>query len=253
MRLSLSSAAAPDAALAELVAACARRGLTALELAEDHAHGVSAGMDDGRVEAVYAATRDSGVGVCALYRETIDAHEVGSAARTAAALGAPLVTPAGAVQRDLLREAARAFAGTGAELLLACGSDPAAVEMLRRSIEDLPGAEAIGIAWELRPHSDDPLLVDGVQLAAGRHLRYVRLYGGGPESAQQTGLGVGVLVARLTLARYTGPLVLTPSTPRYHHAWRFWLGRAGGWGCGSRQSDPSLVLERETLSAGIRP
>lgn len=72
-------------------------------------------------------------------------------------------------------------------------------------------------------------------------LRYIRFRGGGPEAAQQSGLGVGALMARLALARFAGPLVLAPSTPKYRYIWHAWLGRAGGWGCGSKQADASLV------------
>ena len=38
-----------------------------------------------------------------------------------------------------------------------------------------------------------------------------------------------------------GPLVLRPSSPSYHYIWRAWLGQAGGWGCGSKAADASLV------------
>ena len=43
------------------------------------------------------------------------------------------------------------------------------------------------------------------------------------------------------LARYGGPLVLAPGAPNALAAWRLWLGRGGGWGCGSKQSGPPLV------------
>jgi hypothetical protein len=64
-------------------------------------------------------------------------------------------------------------------------------------------------------------------------LSYIRLEGGGPESAMQEGRGIGDLMRRLALAGYSGPLILTPSSPRYRVAWSTWLGRRGGWGCGS--------------------
>lgn len=254
MRLSLSSAAAPDAALADLFAACARRGLTALELVEGHAHGVSTGRDVTRAEAVRAAAREAGIGICALYRKGLERGDLETAARLAAALEAPLVIPAEEVDREILPEASVTFRTAGAHLLLAHGSEPAAVELLQRSFATLPDLGTVGLAWEVRPERDDPVLMGGVLAVAGPRLRYVRLHGGGPEAAEQTGRGVGALMARLALARYAGPLVLAPSTPRYHYVWRAWLGRAGGWGCGSKQSDPSLVtLEPETLTEGGQP
>jgi len=251
MRLSLSSAAAPDAALAELLAACARRGLAALELVEGHAHGVTAELDAARADAVHGAASDAGVAVCGLYREMLGAPELEPAARLAATLRAPVVVQADGVDPELLPAAAAAFTAAGAELLLAHGSDPDVVELINDSLAGLPESRPVGLAWEVRPESDDPALIGRVLAAAGPRLRHVRLHGGGPESAQQTGRGVGALMARLALARYTGPLVLTPSDPRFHYVWRAWLGRAGGWGCGSKQSDPSIVmLEQETITTG---
>jgi hypothetical protein len=58
----------------------------------------------------------------------------------------------------------------------------------------------------------------------------------------QEGQGIGALMARLTLAGYQGTLALAPSTSRYLYAWGAWLGRGtGGWGCGSKTADDSLV------------
>lgn len=252
MRLSLSSAAAPDAALAELLAACARRGLAAVELAEPLGHGLDAATNADDLEALRAASRDAGVEVCGIFRRELHAEDLEPAAQLAAALGAPLVVTATGVPWGLLPDAARVFAAAGAELLLATRTDPDAVDLLRRSIGELPVPGAVGIAWEVMPESDDPSLVGEVVHAAGPHLRYVRLHGGGPEAAQQTGRGVGALMARLTLTRFAGPLVLTPSTPRYHYVWRAWLGRAGGWGCGSKQSDPSLIALDKVNTEGGR-
>lgn len=250
MRLSLSSAAAPDAALVDLLAACARRGLAALELVEGHAHGIAPGLSPAQGEAVRDAAREANVGLCALYLEALDAGDLKPVARLATSLAAPAVVPVEQMPTDRLYRAADVFGEAGARLLLAHGSDPPAVNTLRNTLETRSNEDTIGLAWEVRPERDDPARVAEVLAAAGPRLRYVRLHGGGPEAARQTGQGVGALMARLALARYTGPLVLTPSTPRYYYAWRAWLGRAGGWGCGSKQSDPSLVtLEHVTHTA----
>src|SRR5690606_2264793 len=133
-----------------------------------------------------------------------------------------------AVLTGLVKRAAEA----GGRLLLLHGTDPAVAERLRRVAEAFPGG-AVGLAWEVDPAAADPARVPGVLAAAGPPLEYVRLRGGGHESAAQPGMGVGALMARLALARYAGPLVLTPTTPAYRHAWRSWLGRSGGTGCGS--------------------
>ncbi|HET8657059.1 MAG TPA: hypothetical protein VFL93_16155 [Longimicrobiaceae bacterium] len=251
MQLSLSSAAAPEAALAELLAACARRGLAALELVEGHAHGVGSEPYPPLGEQVSRATRAAGVAVCALYAAAPGRHGLTAVARVAAELSVPIVVPVAALAGDRLPEALRLCSEAGAALLLAHGSDPARVGTLLEELASLPGGEGVGLAWEVRPETDDPDGMAGVPAAAGPRLRYVRLHGGGPESARQTGHGVGALMARLALARYRGPVVLTPSNPQYHYVWRAWLGRAGGWGCGSKQSDSSLVtLEHAPVAVG---
>src|SRR5690606_27558926 len=148
-------------------------------------------------------------------------------AAAAAALGAPAIVPGARVSAAELPAAARTFAAAGATLLLEHRSGVAEVEALRDALARTPGAEAVRLAWAVRPGEDDPAAMAAVLETAGPLLRYVRLYGGGPEAQQQTGQGVGALMARLALARYAGPLVLAPSTPRYHFAWRAWLGQAG--------------------------
>lgn len=251
MRLSLSSAAAPDAALADLFAACARRGFAALELVEGHAHGVSIGTSAEEAEAALAAARGAGLEVAAFRRETLDREELETAAALAASLDTVLVVDGDGLDPDLLPAATKVFHEAGTRLFISRGSEPATVELHLRSIESLTHREALGLAWEIHPEHDAPESIDGMLAIAGSSLRYVRWFGGGPEAVAQTGFGVGALMARLALGRYAGPLVLTPGNPRHHQVWRAWLGRAGGWGCGSKQSDSSLVtLEREVHPAG---
>ncbi|MGH7444320.1 MAG: hypothetical protein ACREKM_05565, partial [Longimicrobiales bacterium] len=92
----------------------------------------------------------------------------------------------------------------------------------------------IDFAWEIDLADSNPAAdADAVLDAASAQLRYIRFVGGGPEAALQEGRGIGALMGRLTLAGYVGPLVLTPSSARYRVAWAAWLGRRGGWGCGS--------------------
>src|SRR5690606_7561036 len=69
----------------------------------------------------------------------------------------------------------------------------------------------------------------------------IRLIGGGPEAAMLEGHGIGNLMGRLALAGFDGAVVLAPSADRYRVAWSTWLGRRGGWGCGSKAEDRDLV------------
>lgn len=249
MRLALSSEAARGATPRELIAACARRGLAGLEL---HLPDL---LLDGGVESIADATslgataRSAGVEICGIYRPRLAADEIVASAAAAAALGAPLVVPVWGFDRALLPRACEVFAEHEARLLLAHGTDARVVDAIRWLADAVPNRDVIGLAWEVRPGADDPARVPDVLEAAGSWLRYVRLHGGGPEAAAQAGMGIGALMARLTLVRYAHPLVLTPSEPRYHVAWNAWLGRSGGWGCGSKHA------ERESARpvASLRP
>lgn len=237
MQLGLSSAAAPGLSIAELADAAARRGLTTLELL---AGDPGTPLPHGEAEAAAArrASEQAGVQIVGVLAES--ARPTEDAARAAAALGAPLlVRPGNAKVPALAKEIAR-LSSFGARVTLLCGSKPERMSAALAAVEAAPDGVA-GLGWEVDPANDDVARLPEVLAAAGRKLEYVRLLGGGPESQQQTGLGVGALMARLALARYRGPLVLTPSTPVYHYIWRAWLGRAGGWGCGSKQQDSSLV------------
>lgn len=234
MRLGLSSAAAPALALEELAAACARRGLAALELVSGDAHGVAPGSPLPDV---------AGCGVDVVAFRASGAWEARSeaAARLSAELGAPVVAPRGSVLPDEVAALGRLYAREGGRVLLAHGSDPAEALALRWAAGGA-SAGSVGLAWEVRPGVEERGDARGVLDAAGSLLALVRLHGGGPEAAGQEGQGIGALMARLALGRYAGPLVLAPSTPAYLRAWSAWLGRAGGWGCGSRRREDGLVV-----------
>lgn len=258
MRLSLSTAAAPELGLDELLDACARRGLRGLELVAGHAHGVGLASDPASLESVRRLLVEAGVDAVAVRVDEPEAAISSDAARVSAALDAPiLLSTAGvaslAAPSALRERAARAadlFATWGAALLLEHGSDPAHVAALHALVE-AEGPGTLGLAWDADPA--DPRFIDSageVLVAAGAALEHIRLRGGGPESAMQEGQGIGSLMARLTLAGYTGSIAVSPSTSRYRVAWEAWLGRRG-WGCGSKASDDSLVaLEPLTLSQG---
>lgn len=246
MRLALSSAVAPDASPRELLAGCVRRGLTGIELTSiSHESQIAELEETSSARAIDASARVLGLQLAGVYIDSIRPDDLLPLARLGAAVNAPIVVPAQRLDRSVVPRAAEAFSRSGARLLIAHGGDPRMVEAIRWLLAPLPFEDAVGLAWEIRPASDDAGKMRDVLDAAGPKLEYVRLHGGGPEAHAQSGLGIGAIMARLTLARYGGPIVLTPSNPRYHYAWNAWLGRAGGWGCGSRQSDPSLL----TLSA----
>jgi sugar phosphate isomerase/epimerase len=235
VRLGLSSAAAPGLPLPDLLAGCGRRGLGELELVT----GTGAGPGDpDSIAAVVAAATDVGIRVAALAHDGPDAE---AAVRTGARLGIPTVLRVADHPPVELCRLVRVAVEAGGRVLLMHGTEPRVVRLLRRAVDRL-ATGAAALAWEIDPATADPAAVPAVLRHAGPRLEYVRFRGGGPETAAQTGLGVGALVARLALARYGGPLVLAPSTSRALGAWRLWLGRAGGWGCGSRQSEPRLVV-----------
>jgi uncharacterized protein (DUF2249 family) len=257
MELALSSAAAPGATLAVLRAACARRGLPALELVAGDGHGV--GPDAGDADAgagTPAAPR------IAVYRtedaaEALSGAALAIAVRTGAAIALVAEVGDDEATSAAILATARRHAAAGTRLLLTHGSDPAAARRLRRLAEADP-AGALGLAWDADP--EDPRLLQHaaeVLEAAGPHLCHVRLTGAGPEATRQEGRGVGALLRRLALVRYDGTLALAPSSPAYHYIWSAWLSRRRGWGCGSAgggQTTTDLVrLEADDAAAGDDP
>lgn len=246
MRVGLSSAAAPGATLDELLGACALRGLPALELREGDAHGVHPGMGVAAASVARDAAAAAGI-VITGYRTFAEVGDAAGLAAFGRALASPLILALPGPTTTRLAAAVRLLAA-GADVLIAT----------RSGLTDGEVASAIshglGLAWDADPDLEHlgartATLLD----AAGPALRTILMIGGGPEAAMHEGQGVGELMARLALARYDGAFVLAPSTPRYQVAWDSWLGRRGGWGCGSRAADPSLVqLDNLTVQGGIR-
>jgi hypothetical protein len=240
MQLALSTAAAPDLALPALLDACRRRGLAGLELAAGHAHGVHSGLADAALRQIRNRAAEAGVPLLGYRVENLDEAGQPGTCRMAATLGIPLIVPLGALSAPELPALAARVAAAGAALVI---THPTTVRDAARAhglVTD-GASPAAGSCWEVRPGADLEHHARPVLAAAGHSLRLVRLRGGGPEAASQTGQGVGSLMAHLALARFRGPLVLAPSSPRFHQAWRAWLGRRGGWGCGSRSADATLV------------
>ncbi len=234
MRLGLSSAAAPDATLDDLLEACARRGLTGLELRDRDAHGV--GGPSWSTDGMAVVRRAAGAGVViTAFRTRSDGVDVEHAARQARLLDTTLIVDRIASPEIVLRTADRLRTG-GAEVAVAIRGDVPEIV-----IRDLVSA-GIVVAWDAEPAAGAVGRTAARLLElAGDRLRHIRILGGGPETAIYEGRGIGELMARLALGRFAGSLVLAPSTSRYRVAWDTWLGRRGGSGCGSKTSDPSLV------------
>ncbi len=243
MRLGLSSAAAPDAGIDALVEACARRGLAVLELHAGHAHGV---VDAASAAGAHATTIGTGVAIGAWWTDA--PHEPALLTGIAQALQAPVVLAAAAGEPDA--RSARADLAQRIALARTHGADGAVLPAVQGPADmwlaDVTDA-GIDFAWEIDRSVSDPAadLTRILQHASGR-LRYLRIRGGGPESAMQEGQGIGPLMAQLAINGYDGPLVVAPSSGRFHVAWSTWLGRRGGWGCGSKADRTMVSLSAQT-------
>ena len=221
---------------AELADACRRRGLQGIEHTRSSEEG-----DGGDIATFRTALVAEGIELAGILHSGLDRSQMAAAAAESAATGAPIIVPAANFDWTLLPEMAEVFARAGTRLLLAHRSHPELVTELIRVLGEFEAAPVIGLAWEFRPSTDNPQMLAQVMKIGGDQIRYVRMYGGGPEAHAQSGMGIGSVMGRLTLARFDGPLVLVPSEPLFHYVWSAWLGRAGGWGCGSKQADESLV------------
>lgn len=233
MRLGLSSAVAPEASLDELLVACGRRGLEALELRAGDWHGVDRADDPLGAAVQLERAIECGVAISA-YLADESGHDL-RLARLSEALRAPVLMSAAGQPDVALRRAADLAAVGGRSGILLSGTES------NDSLERILAAD-VDIGWQADP-AEGPLGARGARLLerCGRRLRHVRLVGGGPEAALADGQGVGELMGRLALAGFDGSVVLVPSSSRYRLAWASWLGRRGGWGCGSKTADAALV------------
>ena len=242
MRLALSSAAAPDASFDELLAACARRGFAAVELEAGHAHGISPSAGLEAASAVAERAARVGIGIAAVRLDDVASVLDPRTPRLAVALGAPVVVRVEGEIASTVRAAAPLFAEAGATLLLASSGDVDEIGRLRGWVE-AASTGALGLAWDVTPGDPQIRVPAAVLEAAAGHIRHIRLHGGGPETMGQEGLGVGRLMSALALSGYTGTLALAPSDPRFRYAWGAWLGRKGGWGCGSKTGSDTVVID----------
>lgn len=239
MRLGISSLAAPEADLQELWAACERRGLTALELDATPAvrlELLAEGGLPGSADDAASGRRPRIAGI----RTRVGSDDVGSGAALATANPVPLLLEGGDLDARLEEVHRLVGAGVDARLVIRGGQ---AVGEAERALR-----EGVHLAWDVAPAETDLAWdLPRLESSLGRGVGYIRLLGGGPESAMQEGLGIGALMGRLGLAGFRGPLILAPSSTKYRVAWQRWVGRRGGWGCGGTTSDPV------SLSAGASP
>ncbi|HEY0672955.1 MAG TPA: hypothetical protein VGD27_11835 [Longimicrobiales bacterium] len=174
MIIALSSAAAPNASLPELVEGCARRGLSALHLIAGHQHGVGPEMTDAALDDAVALTRAADVQVVAY--EIDDAAQSQAAARICQRFGAMLVP--GSVVLDAAREnvaeAAAAFFARNADIphITLRGGGPEAAQFEGRGIGGLMARLALmnyrGVL-ALAPSSTSVLPVWRTWLRRGRN------------------------------------------------------------------------------------
>jgi hypothetical protein len=218
MQLGISSDAAPDATAADLFAACTNRGLSAIELTAQ-----TAAKTKDIVGVLRSLRRESVRVVGILGSATTYAHQLSALSRN---VRAPVVVNGAEELGARITFARSIIAHGGTALVTVSGPAPVWLDTVARA--------SIGFAWQVDAACTDPAHDADLILTAMGRIPYVRLVGGGPEAALQEGRGVGPLLSRLALAGFAGPLILTPSSHRYRIAWASWLGRRGGWGCGSK-------------------
>lgn len=229
MKLGLSSAAARDAPLGELLDAAARRGFGALELREGDAHGITPDADVGAIGETVRRATAAGVTITG-YRTGGAGHDL-ALARLSHTLGAPILLEG---PEDLAGRIARARQMRNA------GAAVAIVLRGESVVQDgaLAAALSLPLAWDADPRVGPPgRFAEALLRRTAGALRHICLSGGGPETTLQDGMGVGDLMRHLALAGYEGTLVLAPSTTRYRLTWRSWLGHRGGGGCGSKVAE----------------
>jgi hypothetical protein len=249
MLLGISTEAAPGFSLDELVRSCRHRGLQALELVEGHAHGISLGAAPEQAGSARQVLADAGVRHVAFRPAAAGAALTGAAAELSRHLDAVILVGATTVLGDeaAFLDAARRCAAAGGRLAVMHGTDATQAGRCRALVEQVPAGSA-ALGWHVDPaDAGVGTHAAAVLQAAGPLLAHVRLLGSGPEAAASEGKGIGALMARLALSGYRGSITLAPTAAETLPVWRIWLGRASGWGCGSKSADSALVqLETST-------
>lgn len=174
-------------------------------------------------------------------------EDASTLARLSRALGAPVLL-AGPVLLATRVTCGRGIKDAGGQVAIVLRGDSAVGDGI------VCRNAGLALAWEADPNFGQVGVMAAPLLERfGDDLGQIRLIGGGPEVAMHDGAGIGDLMRRLALNSYAGTLILAPSTPRYAVAWQHWLGRRGGWGCGSAgRGASSLVSLAGTLMNGAQ-
>jgi len=229
MRLGISADAAPGATPAELAETCARRGFGVVELT------LPSGGDTGALLAQIDAAEFGTVRLAGIVSPcTGYANRLALLSRDA---GVPIIVADTSGLAARITFTRSIVAHGGAALLLVRGP---AHEWLHAVLD-----AGVRFAWQVDDDCTDPALDAAMILQRAGRIEYVRLLGSGPEATMHEGRGYGALITKLTLTGYDGPLVLAPSSTRYHVIWSTWLGRRGSWGCGTaaERADRSLNIQ----------
>jgi len=225
MQLGLSSDAAPDASVDELVATCARRGLAALELT------IWPGLHADQLFRSFDRQGDTVRLTGLLSDDTLHAQRLASLSRST---GIPIILQTAGDLHTGIRHTRTIIDYGGEARLFVRG--PA-----EQWLDQVVNA-GLKFAWHVDDSCSDPGGDAERILQRTGEIEYVRLAGGGPETGTQEGRGIAPLMRALALASYSGPLILTPSSSKYRVIWSTWLGRRGGWGCGSKaESERPMV------------
>lgn len=219
MRLAISRRAAPRMPLIDICELARTRGLDGVEaLGRD--------LDE-------AASRESLAGrIAGIHVEATDLVASAATARQAAALGAPVIADCTDIPPATLADVARLYHREGAELLVTHGTS---IDEVGSAVEAIVQADspALALAWEIHTNTDDLSQAAGILLATTGHLKYIRLYGGGPELADEGGVGTGDLVTSIALSGYSGVITQTPSSESRVKDWEKWLTGGAKHGCGT--------------------
>lgn len=223
MRLTLTSAALPEAPLDRLRRAARRRDLEALEVVvgAGHAHGVEAACEVGPEDAGASLIESEGPPIRWLLMEGAPSvAEILYSGRQAALL------EAGLLLRDAVPESP-----LGLPIGLVHGTDPEAAQKAAAWAR----MHDANTCWEVALGRRDPESVADVLDATAPTLAHVRLLGAGPETQSEVPgtTGTGAVLKELALHGYSGTVALAPSAEGSLEAWRKWLFEGRGWGCGT--------------------
>jgi uncharacterized protein (DUF2249 family) len=236
MRLAISRRAAPQVPLLELCDLAKNRGLDGVEAVASDLDDVMSGEAlRGRIAGIHVGPGD------------VAAHA--DVARRAAALAAPVIADGSQIDARTLADLGRLYTREGAELLLTHGTSLDQVAHVVESIVEA-GSPALGSAWEIRTRTDDLSLAPSILLATTGQLKYIRLYGGGPELADEGTVGTGDLVTSIALSGYAGTIAQTPSSESRIGDWERWLEGKARHGCGTAYEKSE---SRRTTELDIRP